>query len=96
VIEIVPYADEASEYGDAASSTVSTSRKHRNWAAQVESEQQQETGYSTDSMIDSATLPRGACGRGGRRGWRRGRPPLPNREGVHINKVCYFYFFCFF
>jgi fragile X mental retardation protein len=73
--------DEASECGDAASSTVSTTRKHRDWAAQVESEQQQEAGYSTDSMIHSATLPRGAGGRGGRRGWKRGRPPLPYREG---------------
>ncbi|CAF0786066.1 unnamed protein product [Adineta steineri] len=75
--------DEASECGDAASSTVSTSRKHRDWAAQVESEQQQEAGYSTDSMIHSATLPRGAGGRGGRRGWRRGRPPLPDRQGYN-------------
>ncbi|CAF5109172.1 unnamed protein product, partial [Rotaria magnacalcarata] len=74
--------DEASECGDAAaSSSVSTSRKHRDWAAQVESEQQQEAGYSTDSIIHSATLPRGAGGRGGRRGWKRGRPPLPMREG---------------
>ena len=77
------FADEASECGDASSSTLPTSRKHRDWAAQVESEQQQETGYSTDSVIDSATLPRGAGGRGGRRGWRRARPPLPHREGAH-------------
>ncbi|CAF4674530.1 unnamed protein product [Rotaria sp. Silwood1] len=73
--------DEASECGDAASSSVSTSRKHRDWSAQVDSEQQQEAGYSTDSMIHSATLPRGAGGRGGRRGWKRGRPPLPIHEG---------------
>ncbi|CAF3639686.1 unnamed protein product [Rotaria sordida] len=73
--------DEASECGDAASSSVSTSRKHRDWSAQVDSEQQQEIGYSTDSMIQSATLPRGAGGRGGRRGWKRGRPPLPIHEG---------------
>ncbi|CAF2998129.1 unnamed protein product [Rotaria socialis] len=74
--------DEASECGDAAaSSSASTSRKHRDWAAQVESEQQQEAGYSTDSMIHSATLPRSAGERGGRRGWKRGRPPLPMREG---------------
>ncbi|CAF0907541.1 unnamed protein product [Adineta ricciae] len=75
--------DEASECGDAASSTVGTGRKFRDWAAQVESEQQQEAGYSTDSMIHSATLPRGAGGRGGRRGWQRGRPPLPNRQGYN-------------
>ena len=86
----VPYTDEASECGDAASSTVSTTRKHRDWSAQVDSEQQQETGYSTDSMIHSATLPRGAGGRGGRRGWKRGRPPLPYREGANINSC-----FCF-
>lgn len=73
--------DEASECGDAASATVRTSRKHNDWSEQVDSEEQQEAGYSTDSMIHSATLPRGAGGRGGRRGWRRGRPPLPYREG---------------
>lgn len=82
-IIIFIFTDEASECGDAASSANTTSRKHRDWAAQVESEQQQEAGYSTDSMIHSATLPRGAGGRGGRRGWKRGRPPLPMREGVH-------------
>ena len=82
------FADEASECGDASSSsTFTTSRKHRDWAAQVESEQQQETGYSTDSVIDSATLPRGAGGRGGRRGWRRARPPLPHREGAHTKRT---------
>ncbi|UJR15808.1 hypothetical protein I4U23_002738 [Adineta vaga] len=82
--------DEASECGDATSSTVSTGRKFPDWAAQVESEQQQEAGYSTDSMINSATLPRGAGGRGGRRGWKRGRPPIPNRQGVHIiNDACF-------
>lgn len=73
--------DEASECGDAASSTMSTGRKYRDWHTQVDSEQQQETGYNTDSLINAATLPRGAGGRGGRRGWKRGRPPLPNREG---------------
>lgn len=85
MIGLVRYADEASECGDAGSSNVSTTRKIRDWAAQVESEQQQETGYSTDSMIHSATLPRGGGGggRGGRRGWQRGRPPLPYREGAH-------------
>ena len=79
VIIIFVFTDEASECGDASSSI---RRKHRDWAAQVESEQQQEAGYSTDSMIQSATLPRGAGGRGGRRGWKRGRPPLPTHEGV--------------
>ncbi|CAF3467727.1 unnamed protein product [Rotaria sp. Silwood1] len=73
--------DEASEYGDVSSSTISTSRKHRDWAAQVESEQQHETGYSTDSMIQPNNLPRGAGGRGGRRGWKRSRPPLPIHKG---------------
>ncbi|CAF3041917.1 unnamed protein product [Rotaria sp. Silwood2] len=73
--------DEASECGDALSSTISTGRKHRDWAAQVESEQQRETGYSTDSMIQLNNLPRGAGGRGGRRGWKRSRPPLPVHKG---------------
>ncbi|CAF3368877.1 unnamed protein product [Rotaria socialis] len=73
--------DEASECGDASSSTISTSRKRRDWAAEVESEQQHETGYSTDSMIQSNSLPRGAGGRGGRRGWKRSRPPLPTHTG---------------
>jgi len=77
--------DEASECGDAASSTMSIGRKYRDWHTQVDSEQQQEGGYNTDSLINAATLPRGAGGRGGggRRGWKRGRPPLPHREGVH-------------
>lgn len=93
----VVYADEASECGDAASSTMSTGRKYRDWHTQVDSEQQQETGYNTDSLINAATLPRGAGGRGGRRGWKRGRPPLPNREGVHKLKLishsfCFFFF----
>ena len=86
------FTDEASECGDAASSTVGTGRQFRDWAAQVESEQQQEAGYSTDSMIHSATLPRGAGGRGGRRGWQRGRPPLPNRQGVHITMSAFLNF----
>jgi len=75
--------DEASECGDAASSTMSIGRKYRDWHTQVDSEQQQEGGYNTDSLINAATLPRGAGGRGGggRRGWKRGRPPLPHREG---------------
>jgi hypothetical protein len=47
-------------------------------------------------MIHTATLPRGAGGRDGRRGWGRGRPPLPNRQGVHINKILLSIFFCFF
>lgn len=76
------FTDEASECGDASSTTVNTGRKYHDWAAQVESEQQQETGYSTDSMINSTKSPRGAGGRRGGRGWRRGRPPLPIREGV--------------
>ncbi|CAF1166271.1 unnamed protein product [Rotaria sordida] len=73
--------DEASEYGDASSSTINTSRKYRDWAAQVESEQQHETGYSTDSMIQLNNLPRGTGGRGGRYGWKRSRPPLPIHKG---------------
>jgi hypothetical protein len=96
LIIIFIFADEASECGDYrdTSSTINTSRKHRDWAAQVESEQQEETGYSTDSMIHSAALIRGAAGRGGRRGWRRGRPPLPTREGVlMINNLLFLFAF---
>jgi hypothetical protein len=85
------FTDEASECGDASSSTIiSTNPKHRDWAAQVDSEEQQETGDNTDSIVQSSTLPRGAGGRGGRRGWKRGRPPLPTREGVlAINIFCF-------
>lgn len=88
------FADEASECGDASSTTMNTSRKQRDWAAQVESEQQHETGYNTDSMVNSTTVPRGTRGRRGGRGWKRGRPPLPTREGVfaiYINIYLYMY-----
>jgi hypothetical protein len=81
------FIDEASECGDhqdvSRSTATSANRKHHDWSAQVDSEQQQETGYSTDSMIPSDTLPRGnSSRRGGQRGSKRGRPPLPNRQGV--------------
>lgn len=89
-IIIFIFTDEASECGDASSATISTNRKHQDWAAQVESEQQQETDYNTDSMIQPSTVPRGSAGRGGRHGWRRGKPPVPNREGVLTTNI-----FCF-
>ena len=77
------FLDEASESGDATSSTVSTARKHRDWSAQVDSEQAQELGYNAESTAESATLPRDTGARGGRRGWRRGQPSF-NREGLPL------------
>jgi hypothetical protein len=80
------FTDEASEYGDQRDATGSNSRstrRHHDWSAQVDSEQKQETGYSTDSVIYTDTVPRGTgARRGGRRGWQRGYPPLPNHQGV--------------
>ena len=77
------FADEASECGDQRDvSNSNANRKHRDWSTQVDSEQQQETGYSTDSMIPSENSSRGNRNRrGDGRGWKRGRPPLPTRPG---------------
>ena len=90
-IPVLIFADEASESGDTASSTVptttTTARKHRDWSAQVDSEQaqqQQELGYNADSTTESATLPRDTGARGGRRGWRRGQSGY-DREGMLRN-----------
>jgi hypothetical protein len=65
------FTDEASETtGDASSSsTKSTGLKHRDWAAQVESEQQEDADYIADNLSQSNSLPIDA-GRG-RRGQRR-------------------------
>lgn len=89
---LLTFTDEASECGDHHNVS---NRKHRDWSTQVDSEQQQETGYSTDSMIPSETSIRGnanrrggAGGGAGRRGWKRGRPPLPTRPGG----ICSFFF----
>ncbi|CAF1231174.1 unnamed protein product, partial [Didymodactylos carnosus] len=66
--------DEASECGD-----YNEVKLHRDWAATVESEtesvQLDQTGYNTDTM-SNRTTGRGNS-RGGRRSWKRGRPPLP-------------------
>jgi hypothetical protein len=76
------FVDEASECGDGSLSMIGKSRKHRDWAAEVESEQQQEMSVNADSITDPATVSRDAGERGGRRGWRRARPSN-NREGAH-------------
>ncbi|CAF0911818.1 unnamed protein product [Didymodactylos carnosus] len=65
--------DEASECGDYEV------KSHRDWAATVESEteslQLDSTDYNTDTM-SNRSMGRGNS-RGGRRNWKRGRPPLP-------------------
>jgi hypothetical protein len=68
-IIIFIFTDETNEIGDESSSKVTTGQKQRDWASQVENEQQQEAEYSTDSMSQSNTLPKDP----GRRGRRRGR-----------------------
>ena len=81
-IMIFIFTDEASEYDDTSSSKINTSRKHHDWAAQVESEQQHKTDYSTNSMIQSATLPRSDDRQRRRRSLKHGRPSLPVRKGL--------------
>lgn len=74
--------DEASEFGDQREKVI-LNRKQRSGSVQTEGAQRQETGYSTDSMLP----PEAQSGptmskRGGRRGGKRGRPPLPTSQGV--------------
>jgi hypothetical protein len=67
------FTDETNEIGNEPSSTISTNQKPLDWATQVESEEQLEADYSTDSMSQSNTVPKDASERGRRRGRRRNK-----------------------
>jgi len=70
------FTDETNEIGNESSSTISTNQKPLDWATQVESEEQLEADYSTDSMSNSNTVPKDANERGRRRGRRRNKSRL--------------------
>ena len=74
--------DEASECGDASAQPTGNIRKHRDWASQVDSEQQ-ETGYNTDSAVESGSNPQGVDPQSNRRERHYDRPNYASRPGYN-------------
>jgi len=85
-------ADETSEVGDKpSSSTTSDSRKRLDWAAQVESEQQEEADDTIQltpppQANEEHSEPRSGK-RGKRRGWKNSKPSYVD-EGVLTINIC--------
>lgn len=57
------FADETNESGDASSATISATPKSRDWAAQVDSAEQEEAENDADNLSQTNSLPRENRGR---------------------------------
>ncbi len=92
-IIVFVFTDETSEVVDAPASTiVSDSRKRLDWAAQVESEQQEEADDTiqlppSPKPIEEHSEPRSGK-RGKRRGWKNSKSSYVD-EGVLTITICY-------